>query len=224
MNESAHLKKALGSFDMQFFKRMRLAKPINQPRNFWRDESAVTVIEFAFIGPLFFFMLFSVLETGAVLFTEYVLQTSVQGAARIVRTGQAQEQKMTAALFKSKICELVGNTMDCNGKVTVYMRAENNFTTLAANTPSYLTIGPGSDPANPDSIGNPAPAPSMYKCGTPSQAVALIATYDWDFLVIPSWSVKHFMGNRNSGKTRRMSAFAIFKNEPFPTVPGNVCP
>jgi TadE-like protein len=210
---------------MRLFKRMILAKPSGQRRSFWRDESAVTVIEFAFIGPLFFFMLFTVLETGAVLFTEYILQTSVQGAARIVRTGQAQEQKMTAALFKTKICELAGKSLDCEGKVTVYMRAEDNFTTLAANTPSFITIGPsGFDPLKPDTFDNPESAPESYQCGARAQAVALIATYDWDFLVIPSWSAKHFMGNRSNGTSRRMAAFAIFRNEPFPAVPGNVCP
>jgi Flp pilus assembly protein TadG len=194
---------------------MKLDKPSGARRNFWRDDRAVTAVEFAFIGPLFFYMLFTILETGAILFTEYVLQTSVQEAARIVRTGQAQEQKLTAALFKTKICDLANRTIDCDGKVTVYMRAENDFTALAANTPSYLTIGPA---VETDS------SPPRYQCGNPAQAVALIATYDWDFYVIPSWSTQHFMGNRNSGETRRLSAFAIFKNEPFPSVPGNVCP
>jgi Flp pilus assembly protein TadG len=207
---------------MQLLKRMRLDKP----KGFWRDDRAVTAVEFAFIGPMFFFMLFTVLETGAILFTEYVLQTSVQEAARFVRTGQAQEQKMTAATFKTKICDLAGRLLDCTGKVTVYMRADADFPTLAANTPSYLSIGPAGLPADP------ASAPVSYNCGAPAQAVALIATYDWNFYIIPSWSTRAFfppeymtfMGNRNGGATRRLAAFAIFENEPFPTVAGNVCP
>jgi Flp pilus assembly protein TadG len=196
---------------MQLLKRLRLDKP----KGFWRDDRAVTAIEFAFIGPLFFYMLFIVLETGAVLFTEYVLQTSVQEAARLVRTGQAQEQKMTAGTFKSKICALANKTINCSEKVTVYLNAETDFPTLAANTPSYLSIGPAGIATDPEE------APETYNCGAPAQAVALIATYDWDLYVIPSMS---FMGNRNGGKTRRLAAFAIFENEPFPSVAGNVCP
>ncbi len=31
-----------------------------------------------------------------------------------------------------------------------------------------------------------------YECGAPAEAVALIATYDWDFYIIPSWSTRAF--------------------------------
>ncbi len=64
---------------MQLLKRLRLDKP----KGFWRDDRAVTAMEFAFIGPLFFLYAFYVLETGAVLFTEYVSANQRAGSRSI---------------------------------------------------------------------------------------------------------------------------------------------
>ena len=95
------------------------------------DDSGATAIEFAMVGPLFFLMIGCILETGLMLFTEYVLQTSAQEAARLVRTGQAQNAQLTLSQFKSKLCNLAGIIIDCNGKVTVYMTSTaSSFQTL----------------------------------------------------------------------------------------------
>jgi Flp pilus assembly protein TadG len=156
------------------------------------------------VAPLFFTMLGVTLETGVMMFSEYVLQTAVQEAARIVRTGQAQEKELTAATFKDKICDLAGLIMDCNGKVTVYMSSKANFTSLSSTTPSYLNVGPDAGGAS---------QPVTFKCGAPSESVALIATYDWNF-VIP-YVMKYF-SNQGGQDKRRLAGFAMFKNEPFP--------
>jgi Flp pilus assembly protein TadG len=145
------------------------------------------------------------------VFTEYVLQTSVQEAARLVRTGQAQEQKLTSATFKNKICDLASIIIDCQGKVNVYMQANTNFSTLASSVPSYLNVGPAEDGT---------PGPNSFVCGKSQETVALIATYDWNFVVPYFMS---FMGNRNGKATRRMAGFAMFRNEPFPDEPGKTC-
>jgi Flp pilus assembly protein TadG len=189
---------------------MRAKKWLKSRRGYAKDESAATAIEFAMIAPLFFLCLFVVLETGLMLFTEYVLQTSVQEAARLVKTGQAQEQKMTAAKFKKEVCELAGLIINCDAKVTVHMDAKADFTTLSTSTPSYSDIGPKED-------GTIDPPP--FQCGTPGEAVALIATYDWDFSVPYFMS---FLGNRKNDTSRRLAGFAMFKNEPFPNT-GSTC-
>lgn len=180
-------------------------------RLYRKNESGVTVIEFAFLAPLFFLILFVMIETGLMLFTEYVLQTSVQEAARAVRTGQAQEQKWSANQFKERVCRLAKGIINCESKVTVYMNAEANFTTLAAGSPGYTSVGKKVD-------GTTDPMP--FDCGLPNEAVSLIATYDWEFAT-PLFM--HYFGNINGGDARRLVGFAMFKNEPFPAVAGNVC-
>lgn len=189
---------------------VRKATTFKRRKSYASDDKGATAVEFAMVAPLFFTMLGVTLETGVMMFSEYVLQTAVQEAARTVRTGQAQDAKLTAAQFKTKICSLAGLIMDCEGKVTVYMSSQATFTALASNTPSYLNVGPAADGTE---------QPVKFKCGAPSESVALIATYDWKF-VIP-FLMKYF-DNQGGDSTRRLAGFAMFKNEPFPSG-GNSC-
>jgi Flp pilus assembly protein TadG len=143
------------------------------------------------------------------MFAEYVLQTSVQDAARLVRTGQAQDQQLTADDFKDEVCKLSGIVMDCTD-ITVYMTSATSFAALEAAVPSADEVG--------NSYGGPV-GPTSYSCGAPSQAVALIATYDWNFSV--PFLGQHF-GNVDGGSKRRLAGITIFQNEPFPDT-GNDC-
>lgn len=174
------------------------------PKRFLKNADGVTAVEFAMVAPVFFFAMGAVIETGLMLFTEYVLQSSVQEAARQVRTGQAQSAGMSASGFKTEVCDLAGVIMDCAAKVHVYVRSDVSFAALQAATPSYLSVGA--------SYGG-SPSSSSYSCGGPSQAVAVIATVDWD-IVLPFMSA---FGNIDSGNKRRIAGFAMFQNEPFPS-------
>jgi Flp pilus assembly protein TadG len=197
----------------------KLIKSVNQRAGrFRKAESGVTAIEYAFIAPFFLFLIFSILETGGMLFVEYSLQASVQEAARNIRTGQAQGITMTSAQFKAKICGYAITIPQCTSKLNVYVKNATSFSTLGM--PSYLDVGPKDDgSANPTS----------YDCGNAKQAVGVIATYDWNF-VVPNilqvlnrkdTATQHFLGNVKNGKARRLSGVAIFRNEPFPS--GTAC-
>jgi hypothetical protein len=158
------------------------------------------------------------LESGFMLFTEYVLQTSVQKAAREIKTGQAQFGGLSAADFKNKVCgtgSLAGKILDCS-KVTVYVRPATTFSSLRSNMPSFLNVG--------NSFGGP-PNVVNYGCGKSLEAAGVIATYDWTF------SLPLFMyplGNVNVGTKslfgvsvpgadqRRLFGLTVFRNEPFP--------
>lgn len=51
-------------------------------RKFLRNTRGVTAVEFAMVAPVFFFAMGAVVETGLMLYSEYVLQSSVQEAAQ----------------------------------------------------------------------------------------------------------------------------------------------
>lgn len=176
---------------------------------FGKNEDGVTAIEFAIVGPVFFMILGSLMETGIFMFAEYVLQTSVQDAARLVRTGQAQEQQLDAAAFKDEVCDLASIVMDCDD-ITVYMTSAASFAALDAAVPSFMDVG--------DGYGGTS-APATYACGNPSQAVALIATYDWDFSVP---FLAETFGNVDGDTKRRLAGVTVFQNEPFPAS-SNTC-
>jgi Flp pilus assembly pilin Flp len=182
---------------------------------FLADDEGVTAIEFAFLGPLFGIGLLVTFETSIMLFTEYVIQTSVQEAARLVRTGQAQDREYTAQEFKDAVCYIAKYAMNCDANLTVYMKKATSFTALEAATPSYLTITGGAFGLAPD--GTPKKPP--YECGGPSEAIALIATYDWR--IATPWVMDNF-ANVSDSRTRRLVGFAMFRNEPFP-IGGKSC-
>lgn len=175
---------------------------------FLRNDDGVTAIEFAFLGPLFGIGLLVTLETSLMLFTEYVIQTSVQEAARLVRTGQAQNKEFDAADFKEAICSIAKFAFNCDANLTVYLNTAPTFAALEASTPSYITITGGAFGAT---NGEPNPAP--FQCGQPSEAVALIATYDWR--IATPWVMDGF-ANVVDSRTRRIVGFSMFRNEPFP--------
>lgn len=168
-----------------------------------RSEKGVAAVEFAFIAPVFLLLMGIMLETGLMAFTEFVLQSGVQRAAREVKTGVAQNAAYSAADFKNKICSLVGVLINC-GQVYVYVKPDTSFAALNASVPDPLTVGP--------SYGGGGTVQN-YSCGGPMQAVAIVATYDWKF------SIPYFMeplGNVDGGKTRRLVGISTFRNEPFP--------
>jgi Flp pilus assembly protein TadG len=172
-------------------------------RRLAKSESGAMAIEFALVAPMFFLVMGCICETGIMLFSEYAIQAGVQEASRNIRTGQAKTAALSAADFKSKICDLAGIVINCESSLTVYVKPASSFSVLETVLPSYLNVG-----AKPDGT----PNPTSYDIGTSSQALGVIATYDWDF-TMPFMS---FLGNINSGEKRRLYGIAIFQNEPFP--------
>lgn len=173
-------------------------------KRFARAESGVTAVEFAFIAPVVILMTCIMLETGAVVFSEYSLQSGIQRAARDVKIGTAQGAGMNLAAFKSRICTLAIVGIKCD-KLDVYLKPYSSFNSLYTSTPNILDIG--TDPITGTKKVN-------YGCGAASEAMVLIATYDWKF------SIPYFMrpfGNLGAGDTRRMVGMAVFQNEPFTT-------
>ena len=173
-----------------------------------QSESGSTAVEFGMVAFPFFMVMGCICETGIMMFSEYAIQAGVQDASRDIRTGQAQSASMTAAAFKTKICDLAGIVVNCESGLTVYVKPANTFSSLQAILPSYMNVG-----AKPDGTQNP----TSFNCGSASQAAAVIATYDWKF-TMPFMT---FLGNFDSGKKRRLYGIAVFQNEPFPTA--NVC-
>jgi hypothetical protein len=175
-----------------------------------KNDDGVTAIEFAMIAPVFFLLMGSLMETGIMLFTEYVMQTSVQEAARLVRTGQAHTNGLSESDFKQQICETASIISNCESNVTVHLVAASSFDALTDIVPSPLSVG--------STYGAPGSPNDNFDCGSPSEAVALIATFDWKFTM--PFLQRHF-GNVDGDSKRRLSGVYMFQNEPFPT--GSSC-
>lgn len=171
-----------------------------------RSESGATAVEFAIVAGPFFYVLGCICETGLMLFTEYVIQNSVQEASRMVRTGQVTAADgtplKTASEFKDEICKTVNIIINCASDVNVYVDSATDFATLTTDMADPVTIG---RKANGD------PYVPVYSPGGALKAATVIATYDWTF----SFPFMEFLGNVNDGGARRIYGLAIFRNEPF---------
>src|SRR4051795_6864150 len=84
-------------------------------RRFRRNRRASAALEFALVAPMFFALLFAIIETALMFFASQVLETVTQDSARQIMTGQAQNAAMTQAQFKTLVCSKVAALFDCNG-------------------------------------------------------------------------------------------------------------
>jgi Flp pilus assembly protein TadG len=190
---------------MQNEKKSWLGRKLSRYR---RSENGATAVEFALVAGPFFYVLGCICETGLMLFTEYVIQNSVQEAARMVRTGQVTAGDGSILIagsdFKNQICEEVSIIIDCQGKVSVYVNNAATFASLTSTIADPLTVGKQA---------NGSAYVPVYQPGAQLRAATVIATYDWDF----AFPFMDFLGNIGDGSERRLYGLAIFRNEPFGT-------
>lgn len=189
----------------------KLTSPILKiSRRYGSSESGVAAIEFAMVAFPFFAVLGVIIETGAMMFAEFGLQSAVQDAARTARTGTAQGSSKTVADFKTAICNSAVLGTSCTSKLSVYANSYGTWAQLKAGMPNFMNIGIKDD-------GTTDPTP--FKLGAPTCPSSLVATYDWKFTM----PMMNYMGNINGNKSRRLVGFAMFQTEPYPAAGGTTC-
>jgi Flp pilus assembly protein TadG len=171
---------------------------------FRTSESGVAALEAGLIFPFFFGIVGVILETGAIMYQEYAIQAGVQNAARFIRTGQAQQNGMNLASFKSQVCDFADVVPSCATRINVFVSAAANFTSITS--PGVGGVGATADGTV---------AGTSYSCGGAGQAVAVIVTYDHEF--ITPFMTAYFGNIPGVSGRRRLAGYAMFRNEPFPT-------
>lgn len=139
--------------------RRAVRPPIRSPRFLRRLAGAregATAVEFALVGLPFFMLTFAILEIGLIFVLSAVLDTAVVGTGRLVRTGQAETQSMTAEQFRTQFCSRMSVfSGDCGDRVFIDVREVQQFRTPLAPDPmqsgafnenvlTYQTGQPGS--------------------------------------------------------------------------------
>jgi Flp pilus assembly pilin Flp len=184
----------------------------NLLRRFRRDRRGVTAVEFALVAPVFFALLFAIIETAMIFFAGQVLETITQDSARLVLTGQAQGSSLSQEDFKKAVCaHKLSFMFDCNG-ISVDVRSYAQSTLI--KIPNQ--IGPDSTFINND---------MKYCPGQDGSIVVVRLFYQWPIIIIKILNVGYdliYDLSDLSGSKRLLSATAVFKNEPFP-VGGVTC-
>jgi Flp pilus assembly protein TadG len=168
----------------------------NLLRRFRRHCRGSTAVEFALIAPVFFALLFAIIEVALMFFAGQVLETVTQASARYVLTGQAQSGSLSQAQFKTYVCSQIPALFTC-GNVQV-------------NVQSYASSGSVTINSVFDANGNYAGG-SNYCPGSGGSIVLVSLAYQWPLFVTGLG-----FNMSNPGTTKKwLAATAVFQNEPF---------
>jgi Flp pilus assembly protein TadG len=171
-------------------------------RRFRRNRRGSAAVEFAFVAPLFFVLLFAIIETALVFFAAQVLETGTQDSARLMLTHQAQDQGMTQAQFKQDICNRVALLLSCDG---VYVDVKSY---AAGSTVSI------SDPI--DGAGNFVDNFSYQTTPGGSAATVVVRSfYQWPMFVTGLGYNIANISRTTSYSKRLLAATAAFRVEPL---------
>jgi Flp pilus assembly protein TadG len=165
-------------------------------RRFRRNRRGSAAVEFALVAPVFFALLFAIIETAIMFFADQVLETITQNSARYIMTGQAQAASFTQSQFKTYVCGQIPALFAC-GNVYVDVRSFPAFTNVTL-------------PNQIDGAGNFVNN-MQYNPGAGSDMVVVRLFYQWPLFVT---GLGYNIANL-SGSKRLLIATAAFRNEPF---------
>jgi Flp pilus assembly protein TadG len=172
----------------------------NVLRRFRRNRRGSAAVEFALVAPLFFALLFAIIEAAIVFFAGQVLEQGTAESARLMMTRQAQDSGMNETAFKADLCNRIKVLFNCVGNpanITVDVKV---FTPGTA-----ITI---TDPIVSGSLTGPF-SYSLPPAGSPN-TIVVRAFYQWPLFVT---GLGFNFANLNGSK-RLLAATAAFHVEP----------
>ena len=167
-------------------------------RRFRRDEDGATAVEFAMIATPFFALMYGIVQVSVLFLAQEMLDTGVNDAARMIRTGQAQIEGKSKSEIQALICARVAALIDCDNGLVLDVRSFPDFKD-GENVPDPL----GAD----GEINNGV----SYSPGSGGEVVIVRAFYAYE---LPIPDAISFMSNMTGGR-RLLAASAAFRNEPF---------
>jgi Flp pilus assembly protein TadG len=182
----------------------RLISPVvSRGRAFARDDRGVTAIEFGILALPFFTIIFAILETTMVFLAGQVLDSALEDASRMIKTGRAQAiTGYNMASFRTLLCDYTFDIFgDCSG-VRIRVKKLDNFTSTSTTTSPTtcteesceLTLVEDWDPGGGRSV------------------VQVFAYYRWPLLV----NLPYFNFKNQPDNYRLIGSSRVFRNEPFP--------
>jgi Flp pilus assembly protein TadG len=182
--------------------RRLLSPAISRGRNFARDERGVTVIEFAILALPFFTIIFAILETAMVFFAGQVLDSAVEDASRMIKTGRAQAAGYNMSNFRTLMCGYTfGLFGDCSSvkinveKITNFSSATTTGSTVQTCTTTVCTWTVAEN----------------FNAGVGRDVIQVFAYYRWPLTVV----LPYFNFKNQPDNYRLIGATRVFRNEPF---------
>ncbi len=173
-------------------------------RRFRRNRRGSAAVEFAFIAPLFFALLFATLETGIMFFASQGLETMTQDAARLVLTGQVSNNPTVYQSAQDLINAV------CSPPPPAAQSALFDCTKVSADVKSYTAFQNIVINSQIDDTDNFTTAGLTFSPGGPGSIVVVRFFYQWPLFVTGlGYNISNLAGNK-----RLLVATAAFQNEP----------
>lgn len=176
-----------------------------------RNQRGSAAVEFALVAPLFLALVFSILEAGWFFFINSAVEQANATAARLIRTGQAQNATdadgnpiYSQDAFYNEICRVVSNFGDCDKTLTVDVSRFATFDALAADV---------SDPVCRDQD-DPTIQGAQFSAadyGVQNEIIRVRVCYLYN-PVNPALGLKMKTGKHGF---KQLVAQSIFRNEPY---------
>ena len=110
------------------------AKPSRLLARLRADERGFTAVEFGMVAMPFLMLLFGIMVVGLFFFTTFSLENATEEAGRLIRTGQVQQNGMTAAQFKQEVCTRLPDYVDCTNKLRIQVQNFTGFGNIVTPT------------------------------------------------------------------------------------------
>jgi Flp pilus assembly protein TadG len=174
----------------------RARQMLSKFREFVRTRRANSAVQFALVAAPLAALLVAIVQTAVVLLAQEVLQTATEQAARLIMTGQAQNEGMTASQFQQQICSHATALFNCTN-MYVEVQTFANFSSVTMTNPivnGQLSVN--SLPYNP---------------GNDGDIVVVQTYYPWPVVLAPlGFNLANLSGNK-----LLLVGTAAFRNEPF---------
>jgi Flp pilus assembly protein TadG len=179
-------------------------------RRFRRSRAGSAAVEFALVAPVFFALLFAIIEVALMFFASQVLETITQDSARMLMTGQGQTGQVcvdpasgalapcTLQSFQTYACsQIPASLFNCTG---LYVDVENYPAGFSSITINNQISGGAFTSAN-----------MAFNPGGPGAVVVVRMFYQWPLFVTGlGFNLSNLSGNK-----RLLVATAAFQNEPY---------
>ncbi len=171
------------------------------------DESGTPAIEFAMVSPIFFLMVFALLELGWLFIRMSLLDSAVAVVGREVYTGAAAYGFVSQDDIEESICNrlVFTNGSSCTQNLTVELTVINDFN----DAPNDAAI------CRDDTM-NVQPV-TEYEPGSDSEIIYMRVCLTTP-LMLPAIGIASRLPQTSDGRFRLTSAIT-FMNEPFGSVP-----
>lgn len=157
-----------------------------------------SAVEFAMVVPMFLAVVFSIFEVAYVFMTDLALETALNDAARLIRTGQASGGTISKDQFKDIVCDGTFGIINCSD-VNIEVNVFDDF--QAATQLPDLTD-------DDDMLNNN----QVFNSGDGGSIIVIRATYVYD-IINPFGEITQLA---NYGDNQFLQVHIVaFKNEPF---------